>query len=129
MEITEVRIRLADKGKLKAFATITLDDCFAIHGLKIIEGQKGMFVAMPSERRGRSGFQDVAHPVNNSTRNWLEDIVLAKYEEALARPESGGMEASGVRSPLYPPIRPLFGWQARELFDGEEDQPGTLGAR
>jgi stage V sporulation protein G len=129
MEITDVRIRLVDKGKLKAFANITLDDCFAIHGLKIIEGQKGMFIAMPSERRGRSGFQDVAHPVNNSTRNWLEDIVLAKYEEVLAQPESGGMETSGVPSLLYPPIRPLFGWQARELFDDDGDRPESLGAR
>jgi stage V sporulation protein G len=127
MEITDVRIRLVDKGKLKAFANITFDDCFVVRGMKIIEGQEGMFVAMPSEGRG-IGFRDIAQPINHKTRNWVDEAVLSRYEEVLARPEDGGMEASGVRSPLYPPIRPLFGWQASELFDDDGDRPGTLGS-
>lgn len=83
MEITEVRISLRDDAKLKAFASITLDDCFVIRGLKIIKGQTGTFVAMPSRKRKDGEYQDIAHPINNSTRKWMEDIVLAKYEEEI----------------------------------------------
>ena len=81
MHITEVRISLRDDAKLKAFASITLDDCFVIRGLKIIKGQTGTFVAMPSRKRKDGDYQDIAHPINNSTRKWMEDIVLEKYRE------------------------------------------------
>ena len=69
MEITEIRISLRDDNKLKAFASITLDNCFVIRGLKIIEGAKGVFVAMPSRKRPDGTYQDVAHPINNETRD------------------------------------------------------------
>jgi stage V sporulation protein G len=85
MEISEVRISLRDDAKLKAFASITLDDCFVIRGLKIIKGQQGVFVAMPSRKRKDGEYQDIAHPINNSTRKWMEDIVLAKYHEEIAK--------------------------------------------
>jgi stage V sporulation protein G len=83
MHITEVRISLRDDAKLKAFASITLDDCFVIRGLKIIKGQTATFVAMPSRKRKDGEYQDIAHPINNSTRKWMEEIVLAKYEEEM----------------------------------------------
>ena len=85
MDITEVRISMRDDAKLKAFASITLDDCFVIRGLKIIKGQTGTFVVMPSRKRKDGDYQDIAHPINNSTRKWMEDIVLAKYEEECAK--------------------------------------------
>jgi stage V sporulation protein G len=85
MQITEVRISLRDDAKLKAFASITLDDCFVIRGLKIIKGQEGTFVAMPSRKRKDGDYQDIAHPINNSTRQWMEDIVLQKYKEEVER--------------------------------------------
>ena len=85
MDITEVRISMRDDAKLKAFASITLDDCFVIRGLKIIKGQTGIFVAMPSRKRKDGDYQDIAHPINNSTRKWMEDIVLSKYEEERAK--------------------------------------------
>ncbi len=85
MDITEVRISMRDDAKLKAFASITLDDCFVIRGLKIIKGQTGTFVAMPSRKRKDGDYQDIAHPINNSTRKWMEDIVLSKYEEECAK--------------------------------------------
>lgn len=93
MNITEVRISLRDDAKLKAFASITLDDCFVIRGLKIIKGQTGTFVAMPSRKRKDGDYQDIAHPINNSTRKWMEDIVLAKYREEVA---NVGHDGSGV---------------------------------
>jgi stage V sporulation protein G len=91
-----VRISLRDDAKLKAFASITLDDCFVIRGLKIIKGQTGTFVAMPSRKRKDGDYQDIAHPINNSTRKWMEDIVLEKYrEEVKKRPIAGTASATG----------------------------------
>ena len=108
MEITEVRISLRDDAKLKAFASITLDDCFVIRGLKIIKGQTGTFVAMPSRKRKDGDYQDIAHPINNSTRQWMEDIVLSEYEKEVAkgtRPgahdEAVGAEEPATQSPDY----------------------------
>lgn len=100
MNITEVRISLRDDAKLKAFASITLDDCFVIRGLKIIKGQTGTFVAMPSRKRKDGDYQDIAHPINNTTRKWMEDIVLAKYEEEVTRANSQGEPrvSTGVRA-------------------------------
>lgn len=85
MEITEVRITLRDEPKLKAFANITLDDCFVIRGLKIIEGVNGYFISMPS-RKGKDGtYRDIAHPINNETRERIESIILDEYKSELAK--------------------------------------------
>jgi stage V sporulation protein G len=97
MHITEVRISLRDDAKLKAFASITLDDCFVIRGLKIIKGQTGTFVAMPSRKRKDGDYQDIAHPINNSTRKWMEDIVLQKYKEEVEK-LNGGRPVAGSAS-------------------------------
>jgi stage V sporulation protein G len=87
LEITEVRVRPFSKEdeKLKAFATITLNDCFIVSDLKIIKGKKGLFVAMPSRKMKDGTFRDIAHPLNNETRGMIEREVLAAYEEALTR--------------------------------------------
>ncbi len=79
MEITEIRISLRTDNKLKAFASITLDNRFVIRGLKIIEGAKGVFVAMPSRKRPDGTFQDIAHPINNETRSWMEQKIIDAY--------------------------------------------------
>ncbi|MCK4233200.1 septation regulator SpoVG [candidate division WOR-3 bacterium] len=85
MEITEVRITLRDEPKLKAFANITLDDCFVIRGLKIIEGVNGFFISMPS-RKGKDGtYRDIAHPINNETREKIENIILEEYKSELSK--------------------------------------------
>ena len=95
MKITEIRVSLRDDNKLKAFASITLDDCFVIRGLKIIEGAKGVFVAMPSRKRPDGTYQDVAHPINNETRDWMENLIVKAYEEELANAESeAGIEVA-----------------------------------
>jgi len=88
MEITEIRISLRDDNKLKAFASITLDNSFVIRGLKIIEGAKGLFVAMPSRKRPDGTYQDIAHPINNETRDLMEKLIIAKYEEEKDKLES-----------------------------------------
>lgn len=85
MKITEIRISLRDDEKLKAFVSITLDNCFVIRGLKIIRGNKGLFVAMPSRRKPDGTFQDLAHPINNATRSWVEGEILEQYRLELER--------------------------------------------
>ncbi|MFH0931259.1 MAG: septation regulator SpoVG [Candidatus Zixiibacteriota bacterium] len=83
MEITEVRITLRDEEKLKAFANITFDNAFVIRGLKVINGNKGNFISMPSRKRSDGTHQDIAHPVNNEMRRLIEEKVLQAYESEL----------------------------------------------
>ena len=86
IEITEVRVSLRTDEKLKAFVSITLNNSFVVRGLKIIKGNTGLFVAMPSRKRPDGQHQDLAHPINDSTRKYLTDIVMTEYERELANP-------------------------------------------
>ncbi|MBI3018892.1 MAG: septation regulator SpoVG [Deltaproteobacteria bacterium] len=83
MEITEVRVFPVDEDKLKAYVTITIDNCFVVRDLKIIDGTKGLFVAMPSKKRKDGSFKDTAHPLNNETRDLIELKVLEEYNKAV----------------------------------------------
>ena len=118
MEVTEVKVFPVEEDKLKAFATVTFDNCFVVRDLKIIHGNSGLFVAMPSKKRRDGTFKDTAHPLNNETRAMIEEKVLgAYYEEArkmghnveiAPRPTalSGGVydspEGSGSRGKIVP---------------------------
>ncbi|NLL94059.1 MAG: septation regulator SpoVG [Clostridiales bacterium] len=85
MQITDVRIRKIEKeGKMKAVASITIEDCFVVHDIKIIEGERGLFVAMPSKQAPDGKFRDIAHPINAQTRGILQEIILNKYNEIVA---------------------------------------------
>jgi len=86
MEITEVKVTLVDDPKLKAFATITIDDDFVIRGLKIIEGRSGVFVAMPARKLADGTWQDIAHPINVETREILERAVLSVFRDESGKP-------------------------------------------
>jgi len=81
MDITEVKVIPVQKGddKLKAFVTVVLDRCFIIRDLKVIQGDNGLFVAMPSRKRGDGTYVDIAHPLNSDTRQWIESIILDEY--------------------------------------------------
>src|SRR5512140_211 len=87
IEITEVRVSLRNDEKLKAFVSITLNDSFVIRGLKVIKGNTGVFVAMPSRKRPDGQHQDLAHPINDVTRKYLTDRVMAEYESELKHPQ------------------------------------------
>jgi len=87
LDISEIRITLRDDNKLKGFASITLDNAFVIRGLKIIEGASGLFIAMPSRKRKDGTFQDIAHPINMATREWMESQVIAAYKVELVKPD------------------------------------------
>lgn len=82
MKITEVRVYPAkDSGKLKAYATIVFDNDFIVRDLKVIEGEKGLFVSMPSRRRKDGTFRDIVHPLNSQTRKMIEDTIVAEYKK------------------------------------------------
>lgn len=86
MRITDTRIRLLDHGTadpLLAIATITIDDCFVVHDLKVINGARGIFVAMPSKKTHEGKFADIAHAINQDTRDIIQRTVLGVYQEAL----------------------------------------------
>ncbi len=84
MEITDVRIRkVADEGKMKAIVSITFDEEFVVHDIKIIEGQNGLFIAMPSRKMSEGDFRDIAHPILSETRNKIKDAIFAEYERTL----------------------------------------------
>ncbi|MCI9379750.1 MAG: septation regulator SpoVG [Dorea sp.] len=84
MQITDVRVRrMAKEGKLKAVVSITIDEEFVVHDIKVIEGEKGLFIAMPSKKALDGEYRDIAHPINSGTRDRIQRIILEKYEEAL----------------------------------------------
>ena len=88
MQITDVRIRKVEKeGKMKAVVSITIDDEFVVHDIKVIEGEKGLFIAMPSRTAGDGDFRDIAHPINSATRDQIQGLMLKKYEEVLQEKE------------------------------------------
>jgi len=97
LEITEVRVFPVNEERLKAYVTITLDACFVVRDLKVINGNTGLFVAMPAKRRKDGTFKDIAHPLNSETRERMEKIILAEYERELARgtPPTNAAAASG----------------------------------
>ena len=84
MKISEVRIRKVegDDSKLKAVASVTIDECFVVHDIKIIKGESGMFIAMPSKKNKDGEFKDIAHPINPATRQKLADAILKAFEQA-----------------------------------------------
>jgi len=86
MNITDVRVFPVDEDKLKAYVTITLDDCFVIRDVKVIHGTTGLFVAMPAKRRKDGTYKDIAHPLNADTRDRMEKAILVEYERHLQTP-------------------------------------------
>lgn len=82
MEITDVRVRkVAKEGKMKAVVSITIDNEFVVHDIKVIEGEKGLFIAMPSRKASDGEYRDIAHPINSDTRSMIQTLILQKYEE------------------------------------------------
>lgn len=88
MTITDVWVRkITKEGKLKAIVSITMDNEFVVHDIKVIEGEKGLFIAMPSKKSAEGEYRDVAHPINSSTREIIQTTILEAYQEALLEEE------------------------------------------
>ena len=84
MQITDVRVRKIEKeGKMKAIVSITLDNEFVVHDIKVIEGDKGLFIAMPSKKSADGEYRDIAHPINSVTRDIIQKTILEQYEKAV----------------------------------------------
>ncbi len=88
MEITDIRIFLRQKAPVKAYANIVFDNSFLIKDIKVIEGKKGLFVAMPSKKMKNGDFTDVVHPINTNTRRWLDKTIIDAYHEQLDKSEN-----------------------------------------
>ncbi|MCR5055115.1 MAG: septation regulator SpoVG [Lachnospiraceae bacterium] len=87
MQITDIRIRKIEKeGKMKAVVSITIDEEFVVHDIKIIEGEKGLFIAMPSRKATDGEYKDIAHPIKSSTRESIQNMILQKYKEEMENP-------------------------------------------
>ena len=89
MKITDVRVRLVEKdgSKLRAVASITIDECFVVHDIKVIEGQEGYFIAMPSRKASDGEYKDIVHPINTETRKMIIDLILEAFNAELAKPQ------------------------------------------
>ena len=97
MEITDVRVRkIAKEGKMKAIVSITFDDEFVVHDIKVIGGEKGLFIAMPSKKASDGEYRDIAHPINSNTRDRIQSTILESYEKALLEPETEGADRNAV---------------------------------
>ena len=103
MEITDVKVIPVDDEKLKAFVSIVFDQCFVVTDIKIINGPKGLFVSMPSKKRKDGTFKDIAHPLNNQMRQYLEEKVLSVYKQQVAQAPAAAPVAAGAASTATEP--------------------------
>ena len=93
MRVTDVKVRrISTESRMKAVVSITFDDMFAVHDIKVIQGEKGLFVAMPSKRMTNGEYKDIAHPISVETRKMVESVVLDAYQEALSKMEEEQQE-------------------------------------
>ena len=97
MNITDVRVRkIAKEGKMKAVVSITIDDEFVVHDIKVIEGEKGLFIAMPSRKASDGEYRDIAHPINSQTRDLIQSLILEKYQELLDTEDGEELEEAAA---------------------------------
>ena len=93
MNITDVRVRkISKEGKMKAVVSVTIDDEFVVHDIKVIEGDKGLFIAMPSKKAMDGEYRDIAHPINSGTRDRIQSTILEKYKQALEEEPEAAVE-------------------------------------
>jgi stage V sporulation protein G len=104
VEITEIRVTLRNEEKLKAFVTVTFDRCFAVRNMKIVQGENGPMLCMPSRKLPDGTFKDVAHPINADFRTYLEKNIFAAYQEEVSR--AGAQPAAPHPVPPVPPAPP-----------------------
>ncbi len=121
MNITDVKVFLRESNQLKAFVNIVIDDAFIVRNIKVIEGDNGLFVAMPSRRVSSGEYRDIAHPINTETRNQIESVIIEKYKEVLQGALSSANEGSEkkVEKPVEEPAEK----QAEDAEDKPTEEP------
>lgn len=107
MEITEIRVHVRGEEKLKAFATVTFDNCFVVRNMKIVDGSKGLILCMPSRKLSDGTYKDVAHPITSEFRKVLEDKIMAAYNEELKKAKPSASVPRDVGG--APPAKPVAG--------------------
>ncbi len=124
MEITEIRVFPVGEDKLKAFVSIILDGCFVVSDIKIIQGNSGLFVSMPSKKRKDGTFRDIAHPLNNETRRRFEQQIIARYQEVVV--EEGGEPPAQLRELEAEPAREASASRDPEASPHRTDEDPSL---
>lgn len=121
MNITDVKVFLRESNQLKAFVNIVIDDAFIVRNIKVIEGDNGLFVAMPSRRVSSGEYRDIAHPINTETRNQIESVIIEKYKEVLQGALSSANEGSEkkVEKPAEEPAEK----QAEDVEEKPAEEP------
>ena len=105
MKITDIRVRkVAKQGKMRAVVSVTFDNEFVVHDIKVIEGERGLFIAMPSKKSADCEYRDIAHPINSDTRKILQDAILEAFEKAAPPDEEGGGDAAPEAPVDNPPF-------------------------
>ena len=119
MQITDVRVRkVAKEGKLKAVVSITMDEEFVVHDIKVIEGEKGLFIAMPSKKAMDGEYRDIAHPINSGTRERIQKLILEKYEEVLQADDAEEQSKFVIKGKVDSVSCPLFAMHIPKRFGG-----------
>ena len=121
MNITDVKVFLRESNQLKAFVNIVIDDAFIVRNIKVIEGDNGLFVAMPSRRVSSGEYRDIAHPINTETRNMIEGVIIEKYKEVLQEALLSATEGSEkkVEKPVEEPAEK----QAEDVEEKPAEEP------
>ena len=102
MKITDIRVRkVAKQGKMRAVVSVTFDNEFVVHDIKVIEGERGLFIAMPSKKSADGEYRDIAHPINSDTRKLLQDAILEAFDKAAPPDEEGGAADAPVDNPPF----------------------------
>ncbi len=127
MQITDVKVFPVREDKLKAFVSIVLDECFMVNDIKVIKGKEGFFISMPSRRKRNGKFKDIAHPLNNETRQSMEREILAAYEETLADAPEDRLEVKARPRDAGRDARADAGDKSRESAREPEDPPEGSG--
>jgi stage V sporulation protein G len=123
MEITDVKVIPVDDEKLKAFVSIVFDHCFVVTDIKVIHGPKGLFVSMPSKKRKDGTFKDIAHPLNNQMRQYLEEKVLGVYKQQVAATDAPPAPSAPAPAPEPPPAAPAESAPAAEAAPAAPAEP------
>jgi len=123
MNITDVKVFLRESNQLKAFVNMVIDDAFIIRNIKVIEGDNGLFVAMPSRRVSSGEYRDIAHPINTETRNQIESVIIEKYKEVLQGALSSANE--GTEKKVKKPVDKPAEKQTEEVEEKPVEEPAA----
>ncbi len=123
MEITEVKVFPVREEKLKAFVSVVIDHCFMVNDIKIIHGRQGLFISMPSRKKKNGEFKDVAHPLNNDTRQMIEGLILTEYDRVLSERDGDSPAGPKARTKTPPATASAKAVEGKKRSETKEEEP------